>query len=168
MALAIFLFSLGLFFLSGSATAYAYETNWQHAFTLDNKTGIFLINYSFGHGVHEVRLPVLAQKDYAPSENILSYSILDGEDEKAEGTSVAFVASNANLSDGMYVTPKGIKQSFTLAVFFTPTEKGLGDTYRMEVTHLPFNFDGTAPQSLNPSELQYYSTELLRLDDPTS
>jgi hypothetical protein len=77
------------------------------------------------------------------------------------------VLSNARLEDGMYVIPKGVAASFTLLVMYTIGEGETDTMFRNQVTHLPFTFDKTEQQKLNPSELQYYVTPLVALSNVT-
>lgn len=143
---------------------HAYRTTDQNAFTLDGRTGIYTIEYSFGHGHYDVYMPSLAQSRSAVSDTALSYTILDDEDEIAKGTHTALILSNATYQNGMYIVPKGVRARFTLLIVFTPSDDETESHFRAEVTHLPFRLDETH-QKLNPSELDYYTSPTLHLED---
>ena len=143
----------------------AYFTTGQEAVALDNHSALFLIEYSFGMGKRNVHLPVLATNTTTKTANAVSYIIIDETGKKIDGKMSGIVFSDALLSNtGMYVTPKGASKKFTLAVVFTPQIYVARKEYRLQVTHLPFNFDGSQQLQLNPSELKYYTTKLISLD----
>lgn len=165
----LFIFSI-FFFLSfiifTPSNAHAYFTTHQEARSLGNQTGLYLIEFKFGSPEHQVHMPIMAQNTTATNSTMVSYEILNEDDDVVTtGTAMGIVLSNASLdSDGtMYVTPKGFLKTFTLAVFFTPEKSDANKKYRLQVTYLPFNFDGTQQLKLNPSELQYYKTKLISL-----
>lgn len=150
--------------LGVGAVAQAYETTNQSAFTVDGHLGVFLIQYSFGHGSYSLHMPLISEHTALKKNEVLSYEIYDdSEGEPAKGTATAIILSPAKVTDGEYVVPKGFKLPFTFLVFFTPSEDNLGDTYRLQVKHLPFSFNGTQNQMLNQSELERYTTEPLTL-----
>lgn len=157
----IALFSLAFFVFPVSS--HAYLTTDQNAFTLDDKMGIFLIDFSFGHQDHDVHIPVQAKFTAQKTTNSLSYSLYDDEDETAIGTATGIVLSNAPYKNGVYVVPAGSNASFTLFVAFSKGEKETESQFRAEVTNLPFSFSGTQQLQLNPSELKYYITDFLTL-----
>lgn len=163
---ALITFFLLSFFLFTTSETNAYFTTNQKAVTLKNNTGLFLIEYSFGMGKHEVHMPILAENTTTTSNTRVSYQIIDDEDiVVSTGTTAGLVLSNAPLASdtAQYVTPKGESKKFTLAVFFTPEQANANKKYRLQVTHLPFNFNGTQQLQLNPSELKYYTTKPLQL-----
>lgn len=143
---------------------HAYETTAKQAFTLDGKTAIFLIEFAFGHENHEIHMPLSARAGNAETPTSLSYVIYDDEGEAAKGLTTGIVLSSAPYRKGMYVTPRGHKIPFTLLVAYTPSEDENQNAFRAEVTHLPFSFDGIQQLKLNPSELQYYTTEFVSLE----
>lgn len=139
---------------------HAYFTTAQSAETLTGGA-LFTIDYSFGMAKHDVYLPFHAHnQSIVPSTDAVSYSILDEDGAVVAGKVSAIVLSNATLgTDGMYKAAKGAAKKFTLAVVFIPETKDAEKTYRLQVTNLPFNFDGTQQLQLNPSELTYYTTK---------
>ena len=147
----------------GAEKAQAYFTTSQYAVALNEKTGLFLINFSFGHEDHDVYIPVLAIRGTEKAENALSYEILDDEDEIAKGTAAALVLSTFPLEAGMYKIPKGASGDFTLFALYTKDTNETDTAFSAQVTHLPFSFDKTQRLQLNPSELQYYVTPALQL-----
>lgn len=160
----ITLFLLISFFASTGTRAQAYFTTSQSATPLDNHTGLFLIEYSFGVPGHALHLPVSARNTGDASRDAVSFSMLDDQGERVDGKIASIVFSNATLErNGMYFVPKNVAKKFTLAVVFTPTTPNPSEKYRLQVTHLPFDFDGTQQLQLNPSELKYYTTKLISL-----
>ncbi len=140
--------------------ANAYFTTNQESFTVDGKTNVYTINFEFGHAKHDIYIPVHANNSYDAKTDALSYALHDADGKTLARNTVAIVLSNAPTKDGMYVVKKGTKRSFTLLVIETPTPGVTGaqrDT-KLQVTHLPFNFDGKQQLQLNPSELTYYVT----------
>lgn len=139
-------------------TTQAYNTTDQKTFELDKGSALFLIDYEFGHKNREVQMPFLTQSTSTTATNTLSYSVLDKDGHEVAGKSSAIILSNTKLGENtMYVVPKGFAKKFTLLVVFTPSASTTPD-YRLQVTHLPFNFNGKQQLELNPSELQYYAT----------
>lgn len=139
-------------------TTSAYNTTDQKTYELNNGSALFLIEYKFGHQNHEVEMPFKNVNADSKATDTLAYTILDKEGHEITGKSSAIILSNSRLEkDRMYVTPKGIAKPFTLIVVFTPSASSTPD-YRLQVTHLPFNFDGNQQLELNPTELQYYTT----------
>ena len=147
-----------LFLLTGEAQAYT--TTDQQAFTLDGTMGVYFIEYAFGHESHDIHMPFMSEHSEERHESALSYAFYDDEGERAGGNVTAIILGNVPIADGEYVIPKGSVGTFTLLVFFTPESDG---DYRLQVTELPFSFNGTQELQLNPSELQYYQTEPLTL-----
>lgn len=159
------LFTVVLFAISTSS-ANAYFTTGQKAFVVPgSNTVLFLIDYNFGSPKHEVLLPVYASQMEEKKNDHVSYQIRTADGVQALGKTTSMVLSNASINtQSMYVTPKGAAKKYTLAVFFTPASLAPDTEYQLQVTHLPFNFDGTQQLQLNPSELDYYTTKLISLD----
>lgn len=161
-SIAFITFFLLLFFIFITSETSAYFTTNQKAVALKNHTGLFLIEYSFGMKKYEVHMPILTENTTTTSDTRVSYQIIDEKGAVVTtGTSTGMVLSNTPLSskEPQYVTPKGESKKFTLAVFFTPEPASANKKYRLQVTHLPFNFSGTQQLQLNPSELKYYTTK---------
>lgn len=143
--------------------AHAYFTTSQKEIDLKNGSGLFLIDYAFGTKKHSIQLPIQASDTANKQSDTIEYAILDKDGNVARGKTSAIALSHAKISkNGYYAIDKSSVQRFTLAVFFTPETKDSGE-YRLQVTSLPFTFDGTQQLQLNPSELQYYKTKLLSL-----
>lgn len=156
-------FVLALLFVAQPTQAY-FTTNQEAMALPGSHTALFLIDYSFGMTKHEVVLPVSARMGTETKDDSVSFSVLDEAGNAVDGKVTSMVLSNAPLSDeGMYVTQKGLGRKFRLAAFFTPTTYDASKKYRLQVTHLPFNFDGAQQLGLNPSELKYYTTPLISL-----
>lgn len=160
---AIIAILLFISFISYTHTSHAYFTTSQKEIDLGNGIGLFLIDYKFGMTKHEVILPVRAVNTNEKKADVVEYSILDKDGNIPKGKLSAIVLSHAQLgNDRMYHTKKGSSETFTLAVFFTPDTKSVSE-YRLQVTNLPFNWDGLQQLQLNPSELKYYTTKPLNL-----
>lgn len=159
----IFVVVLVISFIASTQT-HAYFTTNQRALNLGDGSALFLIDFSFGMKNHEVQIPIFADNDTEMNNTSLSYTIFDEDDNVAIGNLSAIVLSDAQINDEkMYVIPKNHLGKFTLMAVFTPTVTTKVNEYRLQVTHLPFNFDGTQQLGLNPSELRYYTTSLLPL-----
>ena len=148
-------------FILFTPTTHAYFTTKQEAIALDNHSALFMIDYSFGVEKHELHLPFKTNTGTDKISSELSYTILDENNTSVLGKAVGLVLSPALLNtEGMYTVPKNTAKKFSLFVVFIPKIPVEGMQYRLQVTHLPFDFDGTQQLELNPSELKYYTTEL--------
>jgi hypothetical protein len=143
---------------------YAYFTTGQNAETLTGGA-LFTIDYTFGMTKHDVLMPFFAhEQGVAPSTDAVSYTILDEDNLAVPGKASAIILSTATLEkNGVYRVVKGGAKKFTLAVVFAPETPNPEKTYRLQVTNLPFNFDGTQQLQLNPSELKYYTTKSISM-----
>ena len=153
---------VALFFVA--VPTHAYFTTGQNAEALTGGA-LFTIDYSFGMEKHDVYLPFTAHnQSVALNTNAVSYAILDEDGAVVKGKVSAIVLSNATLgTDHMYKVAKGSAKKFTLVVVFIPEAPNAEKTYRLQVTNLPFNFDGTQQLQLNPSELKYYTTKSIKI-----
>ena len=153
-------------------SASAYVTTGNNAFTIDGHTGIYTIDFTFGHQNHDVSIPLYAVRSPYQSDAMISYELLNKEDDSCKnsdfqcslsiGNAIAIVLSDTQIRDEMYFIPKGTRASFTLLVVFeSPRALGTLSSY-LHVTHLPFLFDGKQKLRLNPSELQYYMTSAVK------
>jgi hypothetical protein len=150
--------SLSVFGLSTSTT-HAYFTTGQKVVPLENGASLFVIDYKFGHEKHEIQLPIMATTSSLKATNTVSYEIIDKDGHIIPGKVSAIALSNARLGeDKMYSIPKNTAKKFTLIAVFIPTDRSAEDDHRLQVTHLPFNFDRKQQLQLNPSELKYYTT----------
>lgn len=145
-----------------SPKAHAYFTTAQHAVQLDDTSALFLIEYTLGTKTHDVFTPIMARNG-TTSDSAVSYAVYDEDGTEVHGKGSAIVLSHAPMQNGMYAIQKGTGRKLTLLVVFTPDTKTAVNEYRLQVTDLPFNFDGTQQLRLNPSELQYYTTKLIEL-----
>lgn len=153
------------FFMLSTGGAEAYFTTDQNAFTVDNKTGVFTIDFSFGHASHDITIPVSAQPmSLVESETAtLGYTITATDGKPVNGRMMGIVlSSDAPVSNGFYKIKKGESATFTLLMLFVPDTKE-SRTYTASVSQLPFTFDGKQGLQLNPSELTYYTTPELLL-----
>jgi len=151
---------LCLVFLATSSTSLAYFTTNQSAVRVTDTTSIFMIEYKFGHGSYEIRMPVLTERKNGVSDNKVLYNFYNEDNEVLDaGNATGIVLSDAEVLDGMYVIPKGKSKTLTLLVIF---ENQTPDDVRLQVEYLPFQFNNTQHLRLNPSELQYYTTPFLK------
>ncbi len=136
----------------------AYFTTNQEAVRLDQNSILFTIDYQFGHKKHTMTLPVLAEPHSITPPTAVSYQIVDENGDVAGGKSTGIVFSSARLNNsGLYEVTRGTLNDFSLNVIFTPAEYDMNKKYTLNVTHLPFMFDGVQQLQLNPSELKYYT-----------
>lgn len=162
--------SVSFIFLSIPESTRAYFTTNQVEISLDNGTSaLFLIEYAFGAGKRDVHMPIFAKSGSEAWRDAVSYQVLDENGTAVNGKVSGIVLSGTPMRDGMYVVPKGTGKKFTLAVVFTPQEQVSTEgteekQYRLQVTYLPFSFDGIQALQLNPSELKYYTTKLISLN----
>lgn len=165
LASALFSCVILLSFIFGVHTTHAYFTTAQSAYSLGNGSGLFLIDYKFGMEKRDVYMPISAVMNQAiTSSTSVSYTILDSKGNEVAGKASAIVLSSTSITDDiLYKISKTQVGTFTLMVAFTPTEKKVGEKYRLLVTYLPFNFDRAQQLQLNPSELKYYTTKLITL-----
>lgn len=152
-------------------TTQAYLTSSQTSVQLTDTTAMYTITYSFSGGKYDFYLPVVTARNllHSESESTLGYTIRENDDTTSIGDTAALVFSTAKLVDGMYFIPKGERKTFTLVTFFRTDIGTHQDDYALQVENLPFLVDigGDALQlrGLNPSELTYYATEEVRLNE---
>jgi len=140
--------------------AEAYFTTDQSAFRMVDGAALYLIEFKFGHGNYEIRIPVKANGTTEHSREFLSYGLYNRHNGLTENAvSAGIVLGDAQIENGEYVIPKGSRKTLTLLVVASSLER---DT-RLQVEYLPFTFDGKQELQLNPSELEYYTTELVAL-----
>ncbi len=155
-----------LLLLGYTHSADAYLTTSQNAFTVDNRSAIFTIDFTFGHETRDIFIPLPALLNgEGTNPNALGFAVLDEDGKSVPSTAAGIVLGGVPLKNGFYVIPKGKAATFTLLMIVksgTTTETEL----HAQVTSLPFNFNGTSKQALNPSELQYYKTPNITLNKP--
>lgn len=136
----------------------AYETTDQAAVQVTSTSAIYLIEFEFGHGDHDIHIPVRAHDSTERSRDFLSYRFVNDDDERIENVrSAGIVLSDTPIEDGNYVIPEGERRTLTLLV--VASAEDISTTpMSAHVTSLPFSFDGEEELQLNPSELQYYRT----------
>lgn len=140
-------------------TTEAYFTTGQKVVHLENGASLFLIEYKFGHEKHEIQLPVMATNTSEKATNTLTFAIVDKDGHEVPGKASAIALSNAKLGNNkMYSIPKNASKTAVLIAVFIPDQRDTKDDHRLQMTHLPFNFDGTQQLQLNPSELDHYVT----------
>ena len=152
-------------------TSNAYFTQTQTESTLTPITALYTITYSFGLPNQDLYMPLTSERNgmHGESESTLGYTIRNGnEDVVTEGNTASFIYSTAEIKNGMYFIPKGSVASFTLVTLFRTQEGTPTENYSMLVENLPFLVDIEAStlqvRDLNPSELQYYTTNAVQLN----
>jgi len=153
-------------------TTSAYFTQAQTQTKLTPITALYTITYSFGLANYDVYLPLTAERNlmHDGSESKLGFTILeDSETVSDEGDTASFIYSKAEIKDSMYFVPKGSKASFTLVTLLRTQADTEKEDYSLLVENLPFWVDvgeeTLQVRDLNPSELQYYATGEIRLND---
>jgi hypothetical protein len=157
-----FIIMLGIIALGSYGTPFtasAYLTTGQESLTVNGQIGVYVIDFAFGHERYDIHIPAPAYKSAKPSPSALTFEVVDEHGTKGLGTAVGIVLSDAQVKDGHYTIPKGIRSSLRLLVLYTKSGHDTGNEFSMQVTHLPFTFDGKQQLQLNPSELQYYTTK---------
>lgn len=151
--------------------AHAYVTFDQSAREVNEQTGLFYIDFAFGHANKPIYIPVQAMRsEDAVAANMLSYELFDnGETVTRRGETTGLVLSTADIVDSYYYIPAGEQANFRLAIILT-TESDTPETdYTLGVTHLPFLLgEDMREQELNPSELSYYMTPQIELNTDNS
>lgn len=150
-------------------TASAYTSTGARVQKINETTAIFFIDYAFGHEDHDLYLPILAERDQAhgTEAKTIGFEILaESEERTAVGSVQALALSKAPIEDGMYKAPKGYKTPFTLAVILTTSDDTIETDYAVRATDLPFYMgEKQEYQHLNVSELQYYMTPEVELNE---
>ncbi len=154
----LFTLFVGLLAFGGATDALAYNTTHQESFTVDGKTVVYVIDYSFGHEKYNLTMPMHAVNSNTTATNTLSYEIRTHDDAQGNGKAVGIVLSKAQLKNGVYTTKKGVLTDFRLLVLYTIAPGEKVEDFRMNVTHLPFAFKGVQDLELNASELRAYTT----------
>lgn len=164
------IFIAALFFLTLSVgNVSAYFTTDQSATRVIKNTALYTVTYSFGASKEDLYMPVFAKRDLAhgSQEIALGYELLeDAEERVSYGTATGIVLSSEEIVDNMYRIPAGSNGTFTLFVLYSVDESEPEADYALRVTELPFyRGDDRGALSLNPSELQYYITPEVELNE---
>jgi hypothetical protein len=144
--------------------AHGYFTTAQHAYSPTGEVALFVIDFTFGHAKYDMALPMEAVKTFnTKSTTTLQFEILTSENTRASGTALAYILSDADQENGMYVVKKGTKENFRLVALYTRTKDEAGDLFRAQVTQLPVSLVGFEDLKLNPKELIHYTTNFIPL-----
>ena len=149
----------------------AYRTTTQSARALDHTTALFTITYHFGFLNRELYMPIMAKRTNAVSATSTDtlFTLLDQSGSSTPiGLMNGLVLSNATIKDGQYYLPAGKAADFTLVAAVTVPMSSSSANYALKITSLPFTMvdDGTKiAGALNPSELKYYVTPKIELND---
>ena len=113
-------------------------------------------------------MPVFGERNlpFGAEEDALGYVILEDRFASDVGTAEGIVLSNAERVGAMYKIPKGTAAKMTLGIIFTIPEDALEADYQLQIQELPFYAgDDRMYRRLNPSELQYYITPEIELNE---
>ena len=151
-------------------SAAAYKTHDQKAVRINEQTAFYTISYRFGIPQRDFYLPIGAVRDATKDDGfVLGYEFLeDGKTYTNKGTSAGIVLSDAEVVDGQYFIPAGKFRTFTLFVMLTTDETDPEMDYALHVNSLPFIgiINGErVDQKLYPTELQYYLTPEIELNE---
>jgi hypothetical protein len=155
--------------LSVPASTYAYFTTTQSAMRINEDTIMYTVSYRFGSDSYGFLMPIAALQNDTKTNftNYAEYTLFNGSEESKNISSNALVFSNAKIENNQYFIPKGESSLFTLVSLVTlPKEaKENLDELSLQVTKLPFMLvEGKKEikNGLNPSELQYYKTPVIK------
>ncbi len=143
--------------------AHAYTVTKTNAFSVDGRTAVFTIDYTFQHGTYNLVMPLKAERGSTASGTVLTYTIVNGSGQPGKGVAHGIVLSSSPLKNNTYVLPKGVRGDYRLLVLYTRTEDEATEPLMLQVTGLPFAFENVQPLSLNPSELASYKTDPIML-----
>jgi hypothetical protein len=154
-----------------SNTAEAYFTTNQSALKISEDKALYIIEYAFGLEKYDLTMPGVTKRDllWGTNEDKIGYTFRNesGEVQK-EGTVTAAVISRAPRADGMYILEKGKAQKMWLVALLETKKGAEPQNYKLQVDSLPFYVDMGAKEKdvrqLNPSELQYYVTPSVELN----
>lgn len=149
----------------------AYTTSDQQAHRISERAAFFTITYRFGIPNRDFYLPIKAIRDLeaGSDEFAVGFEMLeDGKEPLQNGLANGIVLSNAKVVGDSYFVPAGQSRTFTLFVLLTTDENEPEKDYALHLHWLPFTgvVDGQElNQRLNPSELQYYITPEVELNE---
>ena len=157
----VLLLGLCLIFLIAPNTTSAYFMTNQGALSVEPHGTLFFIEYTFGTEKNDIYMPIRVALGSTTATNTIGYHVYNEDGVVVPGKASAIILSNApfDTHTGMYTTKKSTSKKYTLVSVFTPDTVVPDQKYRLQVNHLPFNFNGTQQLQLNPSELQYYTTD---------
>jgi hypothetical protein len=169
--LVIGLLCLFIFFILGTESTQAYFTTGQAAVAATDKTALYTIDYRFGNFNEDVYMPLFAMRDlpHGSESKSAGYELLEnGDTPIGYGTAAGIIFSDLEIKDDMYLLPAGEIADFTLFVIFTVAEDLAEADYAVHMQELPFyRGEDREPNKMNPSELQYYVTPEVELNNAT-
>ncbi len=160
--------SICLFVTSSINTAHAYTVTDTNVFSIDSRTGVFIIDYAFKHDSHTLTMPLHAVRGTTTDDSALVYEVFDHNGLRGKGTAYAVILSKTKIHDVNYSLLKGVRGDFRLLVLYTAHPSETSSSFTTHVTHLPFAFMGVQNLSLNPTELiRYTAGPIMLMNGPT-
>ncbi len=165
---------VALFIALSPITSHAYFTTAQTANALTENAGLFSVSYRFGALKQDFYMPTTPIRNILTdtADNRLGYTIRTDQDDISDvGIATAVIKSSAEVRDGYYFIPAGTASTFELIVVLQTDPYAREMDYYLQVESLPFKAQletGLQDRRLNPSELQYYATPEIELNEETS
>ena len=169
--------ALALFMCAPQST-HAYFTTGQTVTRLADHAALYTITYSFGLKNEDIFMPVLAKRGVLHSNeetDSVGYTIQSADQTSSSkvfdgGVAIGLALADTPIVDGMYKIEAGTAKEMTLLVLFLLDEGTNSDTdYGLQVEKLPFLVDlgkeNLQTRQLNQSELQYYATKKVGLQN---
>lgn len=163
----IFISVLTLVTILTPGISHGYFTTSQSAVRVAPNTILYTITYAFGLQKDDLYMPISAVRDLpnGANSNSVGYEITTDNEITHKGTAAAIVLSEAEIVDGMYKVPAGYKANFTLFALYTgDASVGTSTRYALHMQELPYYIGKEmTPERLNPTELDYYTTNRIKL-----
>jgi hypothetical protein len=166
----LFLFAFAVFAVQ-SSTSHAYFTTAQSVVKADEQTAVFAIEYAFGLPKQDIYMPIITERSLAwgSDKHSIGYTLRDGNGMVVtQGDAYGLAVSNAPIVGDMYKIEKGKAEKMTLYIILKTATTTPTGRYALQVDQLPYYVDtgkkDWETQQLNPSELQYYVTEKVKLN----
>ena len=156
-------------FFPGISSAY-FTTN-QTATRISDSSILFTITYNFGFQNYDGWLPVGAVRglQFRNPSPYLGYTIINKDGGTIDlGKTNAIVLSKSQVKDGQYFIPKGTAAVFTFVALMDVSALKTERNIALRVTSLPFhmkNQEEDISAQMNPTELKYYTTPLIILNN---
>lgn len=152
-------------------TSSAYFTTAQSAQKINEHTAVFAIEYEFGLTNEDIYMPIVTERglSWKNKKHSVGYTLHDGnQNVTPQGNAFGLAVSNAPIVGDMYKIEKGKAQKMTLYIVLTTATTTPESRYSLQVDQLPFYVDTGKKvwetRQLNPSELQYYTTNSVKLN----
>jgi hypothetical protein len=151
------------------AFALAADPTFDGAVKLSDTSALYTISYAFGDDTEDLYFPILGVRDLENDSrtHTFGYEMLeDGRIRTTDGTAAGLILSDAPIVGDLYKVSKGTVAHFTVVMLYTVPDSLHENDYALHVEDLPFYVGGDMRyEHLNPSELQYYQTPTVSLND---